>query len=114
MPRPNRWQPPQLDRMISQNGIPVVNGVQEFIGPHWGGVKGFALPAGRAADRLPLDPGPPPRLGVAATDQAFKDEAVEVIRDSSLLDPATGDSIDISPGARGNNPLGTNAGDGRP
>jgi hypothetical protein len=113
MTDPNRWQPLQLEHMISQNGIAVVNGVQEFIGPHWGGVKGFALTAPAGADRLPLDPGPPPRLG-AATDQAFKDQAVEVIRDSSLLDPAGGDSIDISPGARGNNPLGTNAGDGRP
>jgi hypothetical protein len=52
-------------------------------------------------------------MGVAGTDQAFKGEAVEVIRDSSLLDPATGDSIDVSPGVRGNNPLGTNNGRGR-
>jgi hypothetical protein len=108
MADPNRWQPLQLEHMISQNGIPVVNGVQQFIGPHWGGVKGFALPDGRANDRLPLDPGPPPRFG----DQAYKDEAVEVIRDSSLLDPAGGASIDISPAMRGNNPLGTNDGHG--
>ena len=40
---------------------------------------------------MPIDPGPPPRLGDPATDQAFKDQAVEVIRDSSLLDPASGD-----------------------
>jgi hypothetical protein len=108
MTDPNRWQPLQLEHMISQNGIPVVNGVQQFIGPHWGGVKVFALPGGEAKDRLPLDPGPPPRFG----DQAFKDQAVEVIRDSSLLDPAAGTSIDISPAMRGNNPLGTNDGHG--
>jgi hypothetical protein len=114
MADPNRWQPLQLEHMISQNGIPVVNGVQQFIGPHWGGVKSFALPGGAVKDRLPIDPGPPPRLGVTATDQAFKDEAVEVIRDSSLLDPSIGTSIDISPGVRGNNPLGTNDGRGRP
>src|SRR5713226_4567112 len=74
MSDPNRWQPLQLEHMISQNGIPVVNGVQQFIGPQWGGVKAFALPGPRA-DRLPLDPGPPPRLGDPASDQAFKDEA---------------------------------------
>jgi hypothetical protein len=113
MTDPNRWQPLQLEHMISQNGIPVVNGVQQFVGPHWGGVKGFALPA-RGADRLPLDPGPPPRLGDPLTDQAFKDEAVEVIRDSSTLDPGAADTLDISPGARGANTLGTNDGHGRP
>jgi len=26
---PNRWQPLQIDHMISQNGIPVTNGVQK-------------------------------------------------------------------------------------
>jgi hypothetical protein len=113
MADPNRWQPLQLEHMISQNGIPVVNGVQQFVGSHWGGVKGFALPAG-GRDRLPLDPGPPPRLGDAATDQAFKDQAVEVIRDSAALDPATGITLDISPAAYGNNTLGTNDGHGRP
>ncbi|HSO30194.1 MAG TPA: hypothetical protein VLS28_09830, partial [Candidatus Sulfomarinibacteraceae bacterium] len=33
---PNRWQPLQLAHMISQNGIPIENGVQQAIGPHWG------------------------------------------------------------------------------
>ena len=33
-----------------------------------------------------------------STDQAYKDQAVEVIRDSSQLDPADGVTIDISPG----------------
>jgi hypothetical protein len=112
MTDPNRWQPLQLEHMISQNGVPVVNGVQQFIGSQWGGVKGFALPD-HGSDRLPLDPGPPPRLGDAATDQSYKDEAVEVIRDSSTLDPTVAVGIDISPGALGNNPLGTNAGHGR-
>ena len=113
MTDPNRWQPLQLEHMISQNGIPVINGVQQFIGPQWGGVMGFALPGNGVVDRPPLDPGPPPRLGDPATDQAFKDEAVEVIRDSSTLDPAADIEIEISPGARGNNTLGTNDGHGR-
>jgi hypothetical protein len=113
MSDPNRWQPLQLEHMISQNGIPVVNGVQQAVGPHWGHVKSFAMPDGGPAG-VPIDPGPPPRLGDPATDQAFKDQAVEVIRDSSLLDPTQGNTIDISPGARGNDTLGTNDGHGHP
>jgi hypothetical protein len=113
MTDPNRWQPLQIEHMISQNGIPVTNGVQQAVGTIWGHVKGFALPAA-GPDGVPLDPGPPPRLGDPQTDQAFKDQAVEVIRDSSLLDPASGATIDISPGARGGNSLGTNDGHGHP
>src|SRR5581483_3191938 len=59
-------------------------------------------------------PGPPPRLGDPATDRIFKEQVVEVIRDSSLLDPALGQTLDISPAARGNNTLATNDGRGRP
>jgi hypothetical protein len=114
MSDPNRWQPLQLEHMISQNGIPVVNGVQQAVGPHWGRVKGFALPAAASAGAAPIDPGPPPRLGDPATDQAFKDQVVEVIRDSSLLDASTTETIDISPGTRGANPLGSNDGQGHP
>ena len=110
---PNRWQPLQLEHMISQNGIPIVNGVQQAIGPQWGHVKSFAIPDG-GTDGVPIDPGPPPRLGDAATDQAYKDQAVEVIRDSSQLDPTSGVEIDISPGVRGANTLGTNDGHGHP
>ena len=110
---PNRWQPLQLEHMISQNGIPVTNGVQQAIGPQWGHVTGFALPAGGDAG-TPIDPGPPPMLGDPATDRAYKDQAVEVIRDSSELDPAQGVMIDVSPGARGGNTLGSNDGHGRP
>jgi hypothetical protein len=108
---PNRWQPLQLAHMISQNGIPIENGVQQTIGPHWGHVKGFALPDPSAAG-VPIDPGPPPKLGDAASDQAFKDQAIEVIRDSSQLDPTGAPMIDISPGARGGSTLGTNDGRG--
>jgi hypothetical protein len=113
MADPNRWQPLQIEHMISQNGIPVTNGVQQNVGPQWGGVTSFGLPPGGGIGQVPpLDPGPPPKLGDPATDQMFKDQVVEVIRDSSLLDPALGNTIDISPGARGNNDLGTNDGTG--
>ena len=110
---PNRWQPLQILHMISQNGIPVVNGVQQNVGPQWGHVKSFGLPSGGSIG-VPIDPGPPPRLGDPVTDQVFKDQAVEVIRDSSLMDPTGAATIDISPGARGGNTLGSNDGHGHP
>jgi hypothetical protein len=106
---PDRWQPLQIEHMISQNGIPVTNGVQQAIGPHWGHVTSFAIPAGGASG-VPIDPGPPPRFGT----QAYRDQAVEVIRDSSRLDPRQGIEIDISPGGLGGNTLGTNDGTGHP
>ncbi|MBF8290751.1 MAG: hypothetical protein HW391_1719, partial [Chloroflexi bacterium] len=85
---PNRWQPLQLAHMISQNGIPIENGVQQAIGPHWGSVTSFALPP-VGADGVPIDPGPPPEFGTATQD-AYIRGAVEVIRYSSQLDPASG------------------------
>jgi hypothetical protein len=112
MTDPNRWQPLQLEHMISQNGIPIDDGVQQFIGPHWGHVSGFAF-TDEGGEGLPVDPGDPPYLGDPSSDQAFKDSAVEVIRLSSLLDPNGAATIDISPGALGANPLGTNDGHGR-
>lgn len=110
---PNRWQPLQIEHMISQNGIPVTNGVQEAVGPHWGHVTPFAIPAGGAAG-VPIDPGPQPRLGDPLTDGVYRAEAVDVLRDSSLLDASSNASIDISPGARGANRLGSNDGHGHP
>jgi hypothetical protein len=108
---PNRWQPLQLAHMISQNGIPIENGVQQNVGPHWGHVTSFALPtAGQSG--VAIDPGPPPLFGTA-TDQAYKDAAVEVIRASSQLDPGSGETIDISPASFGANSLGSNDGHGR-
>ena len=113
MTDPNRWQPLQILHMISQNGIPVTNGVQQNVGPQWGHVKSFGLPDGGTAG-VPIDPGAPPMLGDPTTDQALKDQEVEVIRDSSMLDPTNPATIDISPGARGNDSLGTNDGTGHP
>jgi hypothetical protein len=107
MKDPDRWQPLQIEHMISQNGIPITNGTQQAVGAHWGHVTSFAIPAG-GTEGVPIDPGPPPQFGT----KEYQDQAVEVIRDSSLLDPANTEPIDISPGARGNNPLGTNDGTG--
>ena len=109
--QPDRWQPLQIENMISQNGIPVVDGVQEFIGPHWGFVTGFALPDA-GPDGVPMDPGPPPRLDDPATADELREELVEVIALSSRLDPTTSPVIDASPGARGANTLGADDGAG--
>ena len=110
MKDPNHWQPLALDKQVSQNGLPIPGQVQTFIGPYWGHVTSFALPP--SDQGTPIDPGPPPLLGDASTDQEFKDEAVEIIRRSHLLDATNGITIDISPGEFGNNTLGTNDGHG--
>jgi hypothetical protein len=108
---PNRWQPLQIEHMISQNGIPVTNGVQQAVGPHWGHVTPFAIPAGGASG-VPIDPGPPPRFGDPVTDALYRAQAVEVLRDSSLLASSSDASIDVSPRAIGANGLGSNDGHG--
>jgi hypothetical protein len=92
---------------VAQNGIPQPGSVQSFIGPHWGRVGAFAL---RASDRgVPIDPGSPPAFEDSA---AFRREALAVIRRSADLDPRSGVSIDIGPGALGDNALGANDGRG--
>ena len=108
---PNRWQPLQIERMLSQNGIPITNGVQQAVAPHWGHVTPFAIPAGGASG-TPVDPGPQPRLGDPATDAAYRTQAVEVLRDSGLLDASNDASMDVSPSTMGGNDLGSNDGRG--
>ena len=109
---PNRWQPLQIEYQVSQNGVVLPSSVQQAVGPHWGHVTPFAVPAGGASG-VPFDPGPQPRLGDPSTDALFKSQAVQVIRDSSLLDPTSATAIDVSPGALGANGLGSNDGHGR-
>ncbi len=106
---PNRWQPLALAQFVAQNGLPIPGNVQRFVGPHWGHVRAFALAT--SPEGVPIDPGPPPRLG-DATDEEFKEAALHVIRLSNELDDGDGATIDISPGALGDNALGTNDGDG--
>jgi hypothetical protein len=108
---PDRWQPLQLELMLSQNGIPVADGVQSFVGPHWGYVSGFALPVADL-DGLPMDPGPPPAFGDPRSHAAYVDGVLEVVDLSSRLDPRQAPTIDASPGTIGGNPLGSDDGDG--
>ena len=103
---PSRWQPLALEEQISQNGLPIPGQVQTFIGPHWGFVTSFAMPASESG--TPIDPGPPPRLD----EDEFRAAAVEVIRRSSELDATDGVTVDIGPGALGDNALGVNDGQG--
>lgn len=103
---PNRWQPLELDVMVAQNGLPLDDNVQTFVGPQWGHVTSFAQPPADS-NGLVEDPGPPPMLGDSETDDEFKLAVNEVIRYSATLDPTDGEIIDISPGAQGNRVLGT-------
>jgi hypothetical protein len=107
---PTLWQPLALAQTVTQNGLAVPAKVQTFVGAQWGHVRGFALP--RSKKGLPINVGPPP-IGTPA-DAAYKQEAVDVIRKSALLDPADGQTIDIAPDAMGDNSLGTNDGHGYP
>ena len=109
---PDRWQPLALEVTETQNGQLLPAGPQTFVGPHWGHVRSFGLPDDERG--VPIDPGTPPLLADPVTRDAFKAGAVEVLIDSSFLDPADGHVIDISPGRRGGNTLGTNDGSGHP
>jgi hypothetical protein len=106
---PNSWQPLALARIVAQNGIPQPGSVQSFLGPHWGRVQSFALPASDAG--VPIDPGSPPRLD-GSRGLGYKRDALAVIRHSAQLDPRDAASIDIGPGARGGSSLGANDGEG--
>jgi len=115
MSNPNRWQPLAFDYAVSQNGIPIGALVQKFVGSQWGRVTPFALRK-KPSDPpyLYYDPGPPFRLDPvhAETTEEYRNEAVKLIRMSSQLTPNLEEYIDLSPGGYGNNPLGTDDGEG--
>jgi hypothetical protein len=105
----NRWQRLQIVNSIDQNGFPQ-GGVQNYLGAQWLGVRAFALT--RDDNSKPwIDPGPPPHFR-GVDDAEFRSNVVVVIRRSSELTPDDGVTTDISPGAFGNNSLGTNDGQG--
>jgi hypothetical protein len=109
---PNRYQPLQLPFFLDQAGNPVSAGFPEFLSPEWGQVTAFALdPADLEIVQRDgfdywtfHDPGAPPQLG-GPGDQAYKDGFAQVVEWSGLLDPAQGETIDISPATNGNGPL---------
>lgn len=96
---PNRWQPLTIGAQT-----------QNFLTPQWGQIQSFAI--SRPDPSIPFFNAPPPPMLGGATDAQFKSEFQDVIRYSSYLSPDDGVMMDISPGAMGNNPLGSNAGTG--
>ncbi len=107
----NRWQPLAIANALDQNGNPI-GPIQSYVGAVWLGVRPFAL--ARSNPSLPwIDPGPQPQLG-GIGDAQFRSEVASVILRSSQLTPDDNVTINISPGALGNNPLGTNSGTGYP
>jgi hypothetical protein len=107
----NHWQPLQVANAIDQNGLPT-GPLQVFLGSQWLGVRPFAL-SRLDSSKSWIDPGPPPSLG-GSTSEAFRSNVVETILRSSQLTPDDNVTLDISPGAYGNNTLGLNDGTGHP
>jgi hypothetical protein len=106
----NRWQPLSLDKTVTQNGIPLPDKTQTFIGSQWGEVRPFAM-SKAAPEDLYHDPGPPPQLG-GAGDAELKAQVLQLIEMASFLTPDDPTLLDISPASLGNNPLASNSGEG--
>ncbi len=104
---PNHWQQLNLALAETQNGIVLDTTVQPYLGAHWREVTPFALQ--RDPDSgLYSAAGDVPSLD----DPDLIDQVVEVLRRTAELDADDATTIDASPGARGNNPLGANSGAG--
>ena len=106
---PAIWQRLVLAKAETQNGIPANAGAQVYIGGHWGNVKPFALERAKPGQPY-LNTGTPP----SELDDDLVAAAVDVLRRTSQMDVLDDSLIDVSPGAMGNNPLGTNDGHGHP
>ena len=113
---PNRYQPLSLTFFVDQNGNVIPGGFPPKVCPYWGTVTPFAI---QPSDMDPNRPGvvlaaPAPPVMNGIGDAAWRASHEDVIHVSSMLTPDDGVMIDISPAAMGNNPIGTNAGTGRP
>jgi len=106
---PNHWQELNLAVAETQNGIVTAAGVQTYIGSNWQLVTPFGL-ARPAPDQAYVDAGPAPTWDQAEMQTWIAD----LLGKSAALDHTDGVTIDISPGAYGNNTLGANDGAGRP
>jgi hypothetical protein len=104
---PDTWQQLNLALAETQNGIVLDESVQPYLGPQWGAVRPFAMRRDDDTGRYS-----PPTDFPSIDDETMVDEVVEVIRLTAQLDATDDVFIDISPGARGNNTLGTNDGVG--
>lgn len=108
MTDPSTWQQLNLAVAETQNGIPVAAGVQGYVGAQWGEVKPFAMTR-PAPGAIYHDPGTPPAFG-----PTLAPVLVDLIAREAKMAPGFDETIDISPGAYGNNTLGTNDGHGHP
>ena len=110
----NRWQPLQFTQFIDQSGNNFGNLITKFQSPEWGAVQPFSLDETDAkhferdghAYTVWHDPGPPARIDTAALgaeSDEYKWNFALVAAWSSLLDPADGVMMDISPASLGNN-----------
>ncbi len=110
------WQPLALSHTFDAKGNAIPGTVQKRLAPHWGFVRPFGL---LPADMDPARPGvyfdPPdvPFLN-GAGDAEFRAGHEDVLRRTAWLSPDDGVTIDISPSAIGNNPLGADTGTGHP
>lgn len=106
---PSQWQQILLAESVTQNGIAEGSGVRAYVGAQWGQVTPFALV--RPGEDEPYYRGQNPPTSL---DDELVAAAVQVLRKSSELDIEDGETMDISPGAYGNNTLGSDDGTGRP
>ena len=104
----NLWQQLNLGTAQTQNGLVLEDSVQPYIGPQWRNVEPFALERD-AETGLYSDLGDGPPL---ASDADMADWVIEVLIKTAELDVDDGVMIDVGPGSRGNNTLGTNDGGG--
>ena len=98
----NHWQRLLIVNAVDQNGFPA-GALQPYLGAQWLGVRPFAL--ARTDPTKPwIDPGSPPYFG-GTTHTQFVKEVVACITADAQLTPDDGATVDISPGAYGNNSL---------
>ncbi len=110
---PDDFQLLNLAAAETQNGIVLDTGLQSYIGAQWGWVAPFALGPDLldTYDFTYIDPGLP---FPTVDDTDLKRQVLEVIKRHGKHDPTLPETIDLSPGAYGNNPLGTDDGTGHP
>lgn len=106
---PNIWQHINLAEAETQNGLPIGAGTQGYVGSNWDGVTPFSLTR-PTPDDFYFDPGPFPTM----SSPRMKEWVVDLVVKHSKLDPDWPETLDISPGAYGNNSLGANDGTGHP
>lgn len=107
MVEPSQFQLLNLANAETQNGIVLESGNQKYIGAQWGLVTPFAL-GDHTGTYGYIDPGGEP----LASDPEMAEWVLDVLRKNALLDPNLDGTLDISPGAYGNNSLGQNDGAG--